>query len=163
MDMLRPLEDPVTGIVPDLRLSGHVSFATDSSLEVFVRLSTIPTTESGKEPVTILIGRFAMAARRVGGGKHFIPKLLVEGPEEEELYRDGKKSKEIKVERSKTSLEKVSPNEKEAALMHELFVGRGSMFGKLNSISLILTLTDIFFVFSNREEFSNSGRCYLDV
>lgn len=164
MDMLRPLEDPITGVVPDLRLSGHVSFTTDSSLEVFVRLSTIPSLESEKEPVTILLGRFAMAARKVGGGKYFIPKLLVEGPEEEELYRDGEKSKETKLERSKTSLEKVSPNEKEAALMHGLFVGRGAMFGELSRfMSLFLLLLITALSPSNREKCSNSGRRGLDV
>lgn len=130
MDVLRPLTD-FEGHVPDLRLSGHVSFATESSLEVFVRLSTIPSPASTEESATILIGRFAMACRKYSGGKQPIAKLEVVGEAEAELWEMGKEMKEGKKLRSLQSLEKTPPNAKEAALMHDLFVGRQTIFSEL--------------------------------
>lgn len=92
MDVLNPLSnfDGTT----DLRLSGHVAFATESSLEVFIRLSTIAA--AGEESTTILLGRFAMACRKYGGGKQPIAKLLVDGESEHELVQMGKEMKEGK-------------------------------------------------------------------
>lgn len=130
MDMMRPLSDSATGIVPDLRLSGHVSYATESSLEVFVRLSALPAASSSEEPETILLGRFAMAARKLSGGKQIIPKLVVDGPEEAELWKMGKDGKERKFEQSRKGLDKIPPNEKEAKMMHDLFMGRAEIFGE---------------------------------
>lgn len=91
MDVLKPLShfDGKT----DLRLSGYVAYATESSLEVFVRLSTLPA--SG-ESETVLIGRFAMACRKYSGGKQPIAKLEVVGEAEEELWKMGKEMKEGK-------------------------------------------------------------------
>ena len=128
MDMLHPLAHPETGTVPDLRLSGHVSYATESSLEVFMRLSTIPP--PGEEPSTILLGRFAMACRSTSGGKQKIAKLEVVGEEEEELWRMGKEMREGKVHRSSKSLEKTPPNAHESKLLHDLFVGRSEIFSE---------------------------------
>ncbi|KAM0751769.1 hypothetical protein T439DRAFT_324959 [Meredithblackwellia eburnea MCA 4105] len=125
MDMLRPLTNSA-GEVPDLRLSGHVSYATESSLEVFLRMSTIPT--ETEPAATILLGRFAMAARQTKGGKQKIAKLEVHGAEEEELWKMGKEMRENKKARSSLSLEKTPPNEKEAKLMHDLFIGRAEIY-----------------------------------
>ncbi|CEQ39161.1 SPOSA6832_00658, partial [Sporobolomyces salmonicolor] len=134
MDVLRPLLNP-DGSVPDLRLSGHVSYATESSLEVFVRLSTIPSSAS-EDPSTILLGRFAMACRSFSGGKHPIAKLVVEGPEEEEMWKMGKGMREGKKKRSMRSLEKNPPSAEEAALLHELFLQRAPLYGKLQCLLL---------------------------
>lgn len=111
----------------DLRLSGHVSYASGSSLEVLVRLSTIPRGDI--EPTTILLGRFAMACRASTGGKHPIAKLIVEGPAEEELYAMGKEIKERKKEVSAKSVWKTAPSEEESQLLHDLFIGRANIFG----------------------------------
>lgn len=127
--MLRPLAD-ASGKVPDLRLSGHVSYATESSLEVFIRLSTIPPHGSTEEPSTILLGRFAMACRSSSGGKHKIAKLEVVGEEEEALWKMGKEMREGKVQRSHKSLEKTPPTEAESKLLHDLFVGRSAIFSE---------------------------------
>lgn len=145
MDMLRPLGD-AQGNVPDLRLSGHVSYATESSLEVFVRLATIPTDSKPAETIllgklkhsfvdarriaepTYFAGRFAMACRASTGGKQKIAQLEVHGEEEEELWEMGKEMREGKKARSRDSLETTPPNEKEARKMHELFVGRADIF-----------------------------------
>ncbi|KAI5481055.1 acyl-CoA thioester hydrolase [Pseudohyphozyma bogoriensis] len=146
LDMLRPLAD-ASGSIPDLRLSGHVSYATESTVEVFMRMATIPASAEEK-PQTILIGRFAMACRAATGGKQKIAQLIVEGPEQEELFRMGKEMKEGKKERAKQSLEKIPPNAKEvscalfglrgvrelteagykAAMMHEIFMGRQDIY-----------------------------------
>lgn len=113
----------------DLRLSGHVSYASGSSLEVLVRLSTIPPGDV-VEPTTILLGRFAMACRSSTGGKHPVAKLIVEGPAEEELYAMGKELKERKRELSAKSIWKTAPSEEESQLLHDLFIGRANIFGK---------------------------------
>jgi acyl-coenzyme A thioesterase 9 len=126
MDMLRPLADP-DGRVPDLRLSGHVSYATESSLEVFVRLSTLPKGPDA-ESETILLGRFAMACRSTSGGKQKIAKLIVEGKEEEELWRMGKEQRESKKARQAESLEARPPNEQEAKRMHSVFIGMEDIY-----------------------------------
>jgi acyl-coenzyme A thioesterase 9 len=93
MDVLRPLANE-DGQVRDLRLSGHVSYATESSLEVFMRLSTLPVDENTPAE-TILLGRFAMACRATAGGKQKIAQLEVEGQAEEELWRMGKEMREV--------------------------------------------------------------------
>ncbi|BGP13272.1 hypothetical protein JCM10213v2_001191 [Rhodosporidiobolus nylandii] len=128
MDMLRPLLNP-DGSVPDLRLSAHVSFTSTSSLEVFCRLSTLPSSPF-EEASTILIGRFAMAARAFKGGKFNIPQLEVVGPEEEEMWKLGKEMREGKVARSSKSLEKTPPTAEEAALLHELFIQRAAVYDR---------------------------------
>ncbi|GAA6000670.1 hypothetical protein JCM10207_004602 [Rhodosporidiobolus poonsookiae] len=129
IDVLRPVLN-ADGSIPDLRLSGHVSYATESSLEVFVRLSTVPSGAAGSESETILIGRFAMACRSFQGGKHPIAKLLVEGPEEEEMWKMGKEMREGKKKRSQTSLEKTPPTAEEAAALHELFIQRAPVYDR---------------------------------
>ncbi|GAA5831239.1 hypothetical protein JCM11251_007805 [Rhodosporidiobolus azoricus] len=128
VDLMRPILN-ADGSIPDLRLSGHVSYATASSLEVFIRLSTIPGTETG-ESETILIGRFAMACRSFQGGKHPIAQLLVEGPEEQEMWRMGKEMREGKKQRSMRSLEKTPPSAEEAKMLHDLFIQRAPVFDR---------------------------------
>ncbi|GAA5850806.1 hypothetical protein JCM8547_009093 [Rhodosporidiobolus lusitaniae] len=128
MDVLRPVLNK-DGSVPDLRISGHVSFATESSLEVFVRLSTLPTSPS-QEGETIVIGRFAMACRSFKGGKHPIAKLLVEGPEEQEMWKMGKEMREGKKARSARSLEKTPPTAEEAAMLHDLFINKAEIYDR---------------------------------
>ncbi|GAA6030042.1 hypothetical protein JCM8097_009228 [Rhodosporidiobolus ruineniae] len=126
MDRLRPILSP-DGSIPDLRLSGHVSFTTESSLEVFVRLSTIPSS-AAEDSETILLGRFAMACRSFKGGKHAIAQLQVEGPEEEDMWKMGKEMREGKKARSSQSLEKTPPTAEEAAMLHELFIHRAQIY-----------------------------------
>lgn len=127
MDVLRPIYNS-DGSVPDLRLAAHCAFATESSLEVFVRLSTI--TKSPQESATILIGRFTMVCRSSKGGKHPVPKLIVEGPEEEEMFAMGRELRETKKKRALKSLEVVPPTADEAAMMHDLFLKNASLYGK---------------------------------
>ena len=136
MDVLHSLSD-FDNDVPDLRLSGHVSFATTSSLEVFVRLSTVPTAPD-LPSTTILLGRFAMACRKYSGGKQEIPRLIVEGEAEQELFEMGKQMKEAKTMRAATSLERTAPTAAEAKMMHDLFVGKASLFGQCILLTLSL-------------------------
>lgn len=127
MDLLRPLQN-ADGSVPDLRLSGHVSYTTSSSLEVFLRMATIPSSPTD-ESATILIGRFAMACRSVKGGKHNVPQLLVDGPEEQAMWSMGRDMREGKKKRSGASLNKTPPTAEEAAMMHNLFLQRSEIYG----------------------------------
>ncbi|BGP59456.1 hypothetical protein NBRC10512v2_000751 [Rhodotorula toruloides] len=128
MDLLRPLMNP-DGAVPDLRLSGHVSYATSSSIEVFLRMSTIPSSAS-EESSTILLGRFAMACRSAQGGKHPVPKLVVDGPEEAAIWSMGREMREGKKMRSQKSLQKTPPTAEEAAMLHELFIQRAEVYDR---------------------------------
>jgi len=105
-----------------------VSYTTESTLEVFLRLATLPAEGSAEKAETILCGRFLMASRKSSGGKHVGPKLLVEGPIEEELFRMGKELRQAKKARGSVSLAKVPPTEEEGRLLHELFVGRSALY-----------------------------------
>ncbi|KDE05804.1 hypothetical protein MVLG_03893 [Microbotryum lychnidis-dioicae p1A1 Lamole] len=129
MDVLKPLTQLHDGSVPDLRLSGHVSYASESSLEVFVRLSTIPQ-KPEEESATILIGRFAMACRKYSGGKQPIAQLVVVGEQEEELVKMGKVMRENKKRRKAMSLETTPPSAAEAKMLHDLFVGKQEIFAR---------------------------------
>lgn len=133
MDMLHSLYD-AEGKVRNLRLSGHVSYASTSSLEVFVRLSVIPRssgTNGAEEPgETLLVGRFAMVSRNtLEGGKFPMPKLVVEGPAEQELWEMGKEIKQRKLAGDKRSVWVEPPSVEESRTLHELFMGRGELFG----------------------------------
>jgi acyl-coenzyme A thioesterase 9 len=128
MDLLRPLQN-ADGSIPDLRLSGHVSYTTSSSLEVFLRMATIPSSPS-EESSTILIGRFAMACRSAKGGKHRVPELLVDGPEEQAMWSMGRDMREGKKKRSSASLNKTPPTEEEAAMLHDLFLQKPELYGR---------------------------------
>lgn len=125
MDVLRPVIN-ADGSVPDLRLSAHVSYATSSSLEVFVRMSTIP---AAGESETCLLGRFAMACRSAKGGKHSVPQLEVHGPEEHAVWQMGKELREGKNKRNQKSLNKTPPTAEEAAMMHDLFISHSDIYG----------------------------------
>ena len=128
MDLLRPLQN-ADGSIPDLRLSGHVSYTTSSSLEVFLRMATIPSSPT-EESSTILIGRFAMACRSAKGGKHRVPELLVDGPEEQAMWSMGRDMREGKKKRSSASLNKTPPTEEEAAMLHDLFLQKPELYGR---------------------------------
>ncbi|GAA6064773.1 hypothetical protein JCM10212_006322 [Sporobolomyces blumeae] len=127
IDVRRPLYNP-DGSVPDLRLAAHVAYATESSLEVFIRLSTIP--EPAQEASTILIGRFTMACRSARGGKHPVPKLIVEGPEEAEMFEMGRELREVKKKRAQKSLQKVPPTAEEAQMLHTLFLENAHLYDR---------------------------------
>ncbi|KAK4055510.1 hypothetical protein OIV83_000056 [Microbotryomycetes sp. JL201] len=124
MDVLRPLSD-LDGTV-DLRLSGHVAYASESSLEVFIRLSTVP--RDGAAGSTILIGRFAMAARKYSGGKHLIPRLVIENEAEREMWEMGRDSRATKKEQSLKSLETTPPTAEEVKVLHKLFGKQADLF-----------------------------------
>ncbi|KWU45795.1 hypothetical protein RHOSPDRAFT_32726 [Rhodotorula sp. JG-1b] len=141
MDLLRPLQN-ADGSIPDLRLSGHVSYTTSSSLEVFLRMATIPSSPS-EESSTILIGRFAMACRSAKGGKHRVPELLVDGPEEQAMWSMGRDMREGKKKRSSASLNKTPPTEEEAAMLHDLFLQKPDLYDrKASTPSNIIFMSD---------------------
>ncbi|KAK4057920.1 hypothetical protein OIO90_001139 [Microbotryomycetes sp. JL221] len=124
MDVLRPLSD-LDGTV-DLRLTGHVAYASESSMEIFIRLATVPKDDTASS--TILIGRFAMAARKYSGGKHLIPQLQVENAEEQELYNMGQESRQTKKDIRSKSLETTPPTQDEVKMLHDLFTHEEDLF-----------------------------------
>ncbi|GAA5860449.1 hypothetical protein JCM3774_000425 [Rhodotorula dairenensis] len=141
MDLLRPLHN-ADGSIPDIRISGHVSYTTSSSLEVFLRMATIPSSPS-EESSTILIGRFAMACRSAKGGKHRVPELLVDGPEEQAMWSMGRDMREGKKKRSSASLTKTPPTEEEAAMLHDLFLQKPELYDrKASTPSNIIFMSD---------------------
>jgi acyl-coenzyme A thioesterase 9 len=76
LDMLRPL----SATQPEnLRLSGHISYTSRSSMEVLVKLESVSRARGLQDnPEAILVGRFTMACRDAKTGKaHPIPQLIV--------------------------------------------------------------------------------------
>jgi len=59
-----------------------------------------------------------------------VPKLIVEGPEEEEMFAMGRELRETKKKRALKSLEVVPPTADEAAMMHDLFLKNASLYGE---------------------------------
>ncbi|BGP57637.1 hypothetical protein JCM8202v2_005281 [Rhodotorula sphaerocarpa] len=148
MDLLRPLQN-ADGSVPDLRLPGHVSYTTSSSLEVFLRMATLPSSPD-EDTATILVGRFAMACRSSSGGKHSVPQLLVDGPEEQAMWQMGRDMRQGKKKRSSASLNKTPPTAEEAAMLHDLFLQRAEIYDRKTP-----TPSDIVFMSDTRISSAN--------
>ena len=155
LDILRPITQGNDDAVPDLKLSGHVSYAGSSSLEVFMRLSALPSGEEGGEGETILLGRFSMACRAVSGGKQLVPKLVVSSDEERELARMGREMREQKRlartrARELTSSDSSPPTEREARMLHQVFAGREDVFDVATGRASRSKPDDVFFIRDTR-------------
>ncbi|CED82358.1 Acyl-CoA thioesterase [Phaffia rhodozyma] len=113
-------------LVQDLRLSGQVCFVGSSSMEVFVRMEGLRGPDEKSE--TLMLGRFTMVARdtRFHTARR-INSLLIETPEEKELFQVGKEHKRRKQASSKTSLSKVPPTSEEMAILHQFILNHQSI------------------------------------
>nr|XP_053642235.1 acyl-coenzyme A thioesterase 9, mitochondrial-like isoform X2 [Cherax quadricarinatus]XP_053642236.1 acyl-coenzyme A thioesterase 9, mitochondrial-like isoform X2 [Cherax quadricarinatus] len=103
----------------DIRLSGHVSWAGRSSLEVII------TVEQNIDGLWNQVTRavFVMVARDpLNQGSALVNKLTCETPQEQKLYQAGEINKFHRKHIQEVSLFKVPPNETEKTLVHELFM-----------------------------------------
>ena len=110
--------------VPNLKLSGIVSYAGSTSLEV----SILVDSQRGEDWIPMAQANFIMVARNTDGTK-ISEKLLPlvasqeekEGKEEGVIIEEGKIRNEARKKRRETSLDILPPTARESAQIHELF------------------------------------------
>ncbi|KDN43543.1 Thioesterase/thiol ester dehydrase-isomerase [Tilletiaria anomala UBC 951] len=116
LDLVKPLV-----ITSDYRLTGSVIYVGSSSMEVLVAIEEIKADSSPSE--ICLTGRFTMAARNAATLRsQRIAPLQLETKAEERLFQLGQQHKMHKQQSSATSLERSSPTEEEALLLHDVFL-----------------------------------------
>lgn len=109
------------GILPDkdIRMSGHVSWAGTTSMEVTMNLDQ----EVNNQWQHLLKAKFLMVARNpLTKGSAVINRLQPEGVQEERIFKLGEESRtKRKIETQKTLL-KSPPDEEEKLLIHNMFL-----------------------------------------
>lgn len=113
----------------DIKLTGHVSWVGKTSMEVKMRMFQglcAPQKDPGfhgSEFLPVLEATFVMVARdSENKGPAFINPLILESPEEEELFRQGELNKGRRIAFSSASLLKMAPSAEERTTVHELFL-----------------------------------------
>lgn len=103
----------------DIKFSGHVSWVGKTSMEV--RMQMFQAQDNEYSPV--LNATFVMVARDSENKRPaFVNPIILESPEEEELFQQGEFNKGRRVAFNSTSLLKVAPNAKERTAIHEMFL-----------------------------------------
>lgn len=104
-------------------LTGFVSYASRSSMEVMIQLASVSKRRgrSASNPDPVLIGRFTMVARSSSGGAFAVPQLELETDDQRALFELGRLQKERKKALAATSLEKEPPTREEARLVQRIF------------------------------------------
>ncbi|XP_043853579.1 acyl-coenzyme A thioesterase 9, mitochondrial isoform X1 [Dromiciops gliroides] len=103
----------------DIKFTGHVSWVGKTSMEVKMHMSQLQDTVY--HPV--LDATFVMVARDPENkGPAFINPLVPEGPEEEELFKQGELNKRKRVASRTASLLKMAPTAEERNAIHDLFL-----------------------------------------
>ncbi|THU93839.1 Thioesterase/thiol ester dehydrase-isomerase [Dendrothele bispora CBS 962.96] len=139
LDMLGPLNP-----ARDLRLSGQVIYTGRSSMEVVVKMETMPGEFDEKEE-TILLGRFSMVCRdaHTHSARKVHP-LAISSPEEQMLYSKGEDMKRKRQTRAQQSLSKVPPNSAEAEALHTYYLkyGQEEELDDISSSSQLVSMGD---------------------
>ncbi|KAI7902889.1 acyl-CoA thioester hydrolase [Cokeromyces recurvatus] len=132
MELLMP------NTVEDLKLSGHVAYVGKSSMEVFVKVETIPKYDSNMvesspfppqnflaepTPNTVLFGRFTMVAIDSTTGKsvHINP-LIAHNEREMRIFEYAQECKSRKKLIGESALDKVPPTDDERLTLHDLYM-----------------------------------------
>uniref|UniRef100_A0A2K5VWW1 Acyl-CoA thioesterase 9 n=1 Tax=Macaca fascicularis TaxID=9541 RepID=A0A2K5VWW1_MACFA len=103
----------------DIKFSGHVSWVGKTSMEVKMQMFQL----HGDEFCPVLDATFVMVARdSENKGPAFVNPLILESPEEEELFRQGELNKGRRIAFSSTSLLKMAPSAEERTTIHEMFL-----------------------------------------
>lgn len=103
----------------DIKLSGHVSWVGKTSMEVKMQMFQL----HGSEFSPVLEATFVMVARDSENKRSaFVNPLILEGPEEEALFRQGELNKGRRVAFSNMSLLKMAPSAEERMTIHEMFL-----------------------------------------
>ncbi|KDQ23856.1 hypothetical protein PLEOSDRAFT_1079134 [Pleurotus ostreatus PC15] len=119
LDMLSAL-DPSR----NLRLSGQVIYTGRSSMEVVVKMESIPVDGAGEE--TVLIGRFSMVCRDAyTHSARDVNPLITSTAAEKQLFALGDKIKHRRQSQALRSLSRVPPSSEEAQVLHEFWLKFG--------------------------------------
>ncbi|XP_072471371.1 LOW QUALITY PROTEIN: acyl-coenzyme A thioesterase 9, mitochondrial [Notamacropus eugenii] len=103
----------------DIKFTGHVSWVGKTSMEVKMHMCQLHDTVY--QPV--LDATFVMVARDPENkGPAFINPLIPEGPEEEELFKQGELSKGKRIASTTASLLKMAPTAEERHAIHNMFL-----------------------------------------
>ncbi|XP_061614208.1 acyl-CoA thioesterase 9, tandem duplicate 1 isoform X4 [Phyllopteryx taeniolatus] len=103
----------------DIKFTGHVTWVGKTSIEAKMHMTQYRN--GAYSPV--LDATFVMVARDPENKRAaFVNPLSPEGPEEEELFRQGEVNKSRRVELSTASLLKVAPTAEERNIVHGLFL-----------------------------------------
>ncbi|XP_074070350.1 acyl-coenzyme A thioesterase 9, mitochondrial [Macrotis lagotis] len=103
----------------DIKFTGHVSWVGKTSMEVKMHMSQLQ--DMVYHPV--LDATFVMVARDPENkGPAFINPLIPEGPEEEELFKQGELNKGKRVDSMTASLLKMAPTAEERNAVHDMFL-----------------------------------------
>ncbi|XP_037368506.1 acyl-coenzyme A thioesterase 9, mitochondrial isoform X1 [Talpa occidentalis] len=103
----------------DIKFSGHVSWVGKTSMEVKMQMFQLQDNDF----CPVLDATFVMVARdSENKGPAFVNPLILESPEEEELFRQGELNKGRRIAFSSMSLLKVAPNAEERTTIHEMFL-----------------------------------------
>uniref|UniRef100_A0A8B9WVP3 Acyl-CoA thioesterase 9 n=2 Tax=Bos mutus grunniens TaxID=30521 RepID=A0A8B9WVP3_BOSMU len=103
----------------DIKFSGHVSWVGKTSMEVKMHMFQL----HGNDFSPVLDATFVMVARdSENKGPAFVNPLILESPEEEELFQQGELNKGRRVAFSSTSLLKMAPTAEERTTIHEMFL-----------------------------------------
>ncbi|KAG7087538.1 hypothetical protein E1B28_013495 [Marasmius oreades] len=106
----------------DLRLSGEVIYTGRSSMEVVVKMETMPGSLEEKDE-TIMLGRFSMVCRDANTHKaRQVNPLMISTPEEKALYAMGETLKAKRLTNAQRSLSRVPPSSVEAAALHSSYL-----------------------------------------
>ncbi|KAF2872538.1 HotDog domain-containing protein [Massariosphaeria phaeospora] len=114
------IKHPLTEIC-DLELSGKVTYATGrSSLEISMQVARAPEAGKNTTDVDVLIDcTFTMVSLDPATKKPVnVNPLVVETPEEKQLFALGERNSKMRKERNKTALIKHTPNDLESDLIH---------------------------------------------
>ncbi|KAK7440049.1 hypothetical protein VKT23_017300 [Stygiomarasmius scandens] len=127
----------------DLRLSGQVIYTGRSSMEVVVKMETMPGKSDDKEE-TILLGRFSMVCRDAHTHRaRQVHPLIISTPEEQLLYSMGEDMKRKRQFRAQQSLSKVPPSSAEAEALHSYYLKYGGEeLGTISSSSQLVSMGD---------------------
>ncbi|ORX87532.1 Thioesterase/thiol ester dehydrase-isomerase [Basidiobolus meristosporus CBS 931.73] len=115
IDILKPFDTR-----HDFKLSGKVIYVGYSSMEVLMKVETIPSTPNEASD-TILIARFTMVARDKQSKKSAqVNPLTIQNDAEKKLFQAGEELKSRKRNSSAESLLKRPPNAQERLVIHDL-------------------------------------------
>ncbi|KAJ3143985.1 Acyl-coenzyme A thioesterase 9, mitochondrial [Irineochytrium annulatum] len=111
----------------DIRMEGRVTYVGTSSMEVSLKMETVPREDAEDEvhkvPIPILAAKFMMVARDHETGKAArVNGLALGSDEERRLFKMGAEQKARKKVESEVSLEKLPPSNEEKLLVHALYL-----------------------------------------
>ncbi|NWX35332.1 ACOT9 thioesterase, partial [Notiomystis cincta] len=103
----------------DIKFTGNVSWVGKTSMEV--KMHMLQLHDGDYSPV--LDATFVMVARDPENkGPAFVNPLILESPEEEEIFKQGELNKLKRIEFSTTSLLKMAPTAEERNIVHDIFL-----------------------------------------